>query len=154
VACKWFSRWLAVTAIGVGTLCGCATSPKKAQVTVLALSFYSDAEKAAPFISLRGDRKLFVIRAKADGRSYGYDGKFFNVTREDAADLKKRGLELFKMGQPENAVCTNGIRLSVSVEEVEGKRILCVMPGKNSVVDGMFEAVNDLLDEESQIVWK
>ena len=77
-------------------LCGCATQSKKAQETIFEVSFYSEAEHAAPFISLRGDRKLFVLRVRQARQNYNYDGKFYELTRGEESDLKAKAMAFFK----------------------------------------------------------
>jgi hypothetical protein len=147
-------RALALSLILVFGLCGCATQSKKAQETIFEVSFYSEAERAAPFISLRGDRKLFVLRVRQSRENYNYDGKFYELTREEEADLKAKALAFFKSAEGAAAPCTNSLRISIALPMQGERKELCIVPGKNAAADALIGTVNETLSLEEQIIWK
>jgi len=139
----------------VGTFCGCVLPNKELSEKLFEVNYFSEAEKAAPFISLRSDRKLFVVRARLENGAYKYSGKFFEVARGDMGELQRQALLAYKTGAESVLNCTNAIRLQIFVRSELGQREVCVTPGTNPAVDDLFDYFNQLITEADQrIIWK
>jgi hypothetical protein len=147
-----FRAWV-VGLILVG-FCGCATKSKKAQETVFQVSFFSPTENAAPFISLRGDRKLFVLRVRQVKRNYNYDGKFYELSREEDAELRAKAIAFFNSAEHSDAPCTNALRVAISLPKQSEQKELCVVPRKNPAADSLIEAINETLSAQEKIIWR
>jgi hypothetical protein len=137
------------------SLCSCVLPDKELSETLFEVSFYSQMEKATPIVSLRGDRKLFVVRARQEKKAYNYKGNYFDVDRGDMAELKRQALEVYKLGQETVENCTNAVRVRISIKSEKGLRELCVKPGKNAAVDELFDSFNQLItDADDHITWR
>lgn len=139
--------------------CGCETTStrsKKSQEIVFEVTFYSEAQRSAPLVSLRGDNKLFVIWVKQNRKNYDYDGKFLDIHPDDAAVLREEAIALLNASGT-NVVamnCTNGVLLTLTVPSKKARKEICVTPGKNREADALFESVNEVLAGDQKIVWR